>query len=85
MWLWWVLTGGIVGLIMSNLLITIVSDTYANVISNMAITDSHAMNDVIIELEVYLFWNRKEAIREHLVYAEYDTEVDYDNWTGDKN
>jgi hypothetical protein len=85
MWLWWALTGMVVGLIMSNLLITIVSDTYANVIANTLITDSHALNNVILELEVYLCFNRNKRSREHLVYAEYDTEMDYDNWTVDKN
>jgi hypothetical protein len=58
MWLWWALAGLFVGLIMSNLLITIVSETYAEVSEKDAITDSHAMNDVILELEIYLCCKR---------------------------
>ena len=75
----------IVGLVMSNLLIAIISDTYADVIEKQAITDSHALNSVILELEIFMFWNRNKTSREYLVYAEHDNEVDYDNWTVDKN
>jgi WD40 repeat protein len=45
-------------IIMLNLLISILSDTYSRVQTNSAIADMKELNDMILEVEQTMFWNK---------------------------
>lgn len=45
-------------IIMLNLLISILSDTYSRVQTNSAIADMKELNDMIVEVEQTMFWNK---------------------------
>lgn len=64
----------ILSLTMVNLLVAVFSDTYGRVMSNIEISDMKELNDLILELESFAFWNRSKGERQHLVYVEYDDE-----------
>jgi len=68
-------------LIMTNLLIAILSDTYARIMGNLEISDQYELNDLIFKLENFMLWNRGRGTEQHLVYAAYDNEMT-GNWGG---
>jgi len=43
---------------MTNLLVAVLSDTYARVTENIAISDQYELNGLILDLELYYFWRR---------------------------
>ena len=65
---------------MLNLLVAIVCDTYCTVIDNLKIRDPYLANKIIIEMETYMFWNRKKGTEGHLIFAEYDEVQDASIW-----
>ena len=44
---------------MMNLLIAIISDAFTQVNEELQQKDNAALNDIILELETYMIWNRK--------------------------
>ena len=63
----------IMPLIMLNLLIAIMSDTYANVMESIKDTDYKAMNIIIMQIEHYLFWKRNIGQPFHLFWFTYSS------------
>jgi hypothetical protein len=60
----------LVPLLMLNLLIAIISEAYAELAENKIRQDNAQLCSIILELEAFMFWNRKETTMEHLVVAE---------------
>lgn len=61
-----VLTTLINPIIVINLLVSILSDTYEQVQEAQAIADGLELNDMIIEIETLMFWNRKKNNRKYI-------------------
>jgi|TARA_B110001450_G_C17427057_1_gene402295 hypothetical protein len=66
---------------MLNLLIAIMSDTYAKVMSEIDISDGIELNSLIIEAESLKFFNRNVVTKNVLHWVEYKTETAGD-WGG---
>ena len=67
-------------LVMLNLLIAIMSDTFERVSNSMAEADGKELNSMILEQELMLFWNRNEKKKEHLHWAMYAEAGDSSSW-----
>ena len=61
-------------LVMTNLLIAIMSMTFEKVYEAFEVSSNREQNDLILELETFMFWNRDKGRRQHLVFVEYDEE-----------
>jgi hypothetical protein len=62
----------IMPLTMLNLLIAIISEAHANVQQNLERNDNAHLADIILELEVFMVWNRARNDRSNMIYCEYD-------------
>ena len=65
----------IMPLTMLNLLIAIISEAHANVQENLERNDNAHLADIILELEVFMVWNRSKNERSNFIYCEYDDQV----------
>lgn len=85
-WLFYVLITLFNFIIMLNLLISILSDTYARIKENQTIADYKELASMILEVEMMLFWkksmNEKEYI--HVCRDENSTEIKADKFIVDK-
>lgn len=61
---------------MLNLLIAIMSDTFARVMDEIEETDGIALNDLILDVESLRFRQRKVVKDQYLHWVEYKTEGD---------
>lgn len=61
-------------IILLNLIIALMSDTYENVMTNIQELDGRQLNELIIECENYLFWKRSWGKPQHLFWVDYQTE-----------
>lgn len=67
-------------LIMLNLLIAIMSDTYERVSNGMVEADGKELNSLILEQENMLFWNRNQKSKSYLHWAVYTDSCDTEKW-----
>jgi hypothetical protein len=58
---------------MLNLLISIISVAHSKVVEDEEMYNYSELNSIILELEVFMIWNRNKNDRQHLIYAEYET------------
>ena len=61
----------IIALVMMNLLIAIISDTYANVMAKIDQASNAVLVDIILELETFVFWGRYSKAYGYVIFAEY--------------
>jgi hypothetical protein len=69
----------VIPLVMLNLLIAVISETFNKVMSTQEISDRSQQNEVILELETfYALWTNYKGIeehaQEHLIFAEYNSD-----------
>lgn len=83
-WILWIMATTLLQLIMLNLLIAIMSDTFAKVMSEIEISDGMELNNLIIEAEKLTFKNRNKVAKHVLHWVEYKTE-DAGDWGGGNN
>jgi hypothetical protein len=75
----------IITLVMMNLLIAVISDTFARTMSKIAQASNSQMSDVLLELETFIFWNRDKKEEGYCVFAEYvDEDQDSDDEAGER-
>ena len=55
-WILFIISSTLMSLIMLNMLIAIMSDTYARVMSEIIPSDFNELNSMILEQEQMLFW-----------------------------
>jgi hypothetical protein len=67
-------------LIMVNLLISIVGDTNRHTKQNRAMKEPESQNNIVIELESYMIWNRRKNDRYNLIFAAYEKVLDASAW-----
>jgi hypothetical protein len=58
---------------MLNLLIAIISVAHAKVVEEEEMYNYAELNSIVLELEVFMIWNRSKNDRQHLIFAEYET------------
>jgi hypothetical protein len=74
----------IVPLVFLNLLIALISEAFAIVSENLIRSDYSELTDIILELEEFMFWNKRKASSSHLLVAK--TEANQAIvWTGRSN
>lgn len=61
----------ILPMILLNLVIAIMSDTYEKVVTNKDDSDNHQLNTMILQFENMLFWKRKYGTPQHLFWFNY--------------
>ena len=61
-------------IILLNLIIALMSDTYENVMTNIVELDGRQLNSMIIECENFLFWKRHMGTPQHLFWVDYASE-----------
>jgi hypothetical protein len=59
-----------------NLLIAVISDTFAKTMASIKQASNSQMSDVLLELETFLFWKRKDKEIGYCVFAEEVDEKD---------
>jgi hypothetical protein len=79
-WTLFVLSSIFMPLVMLNLLIAIMSDTFERVNNSMVEADGKELNSMILEQENMLFWNRSANERTHLHWAHYTDSSDGEAW-----
>lgn len=78
-WALFISTTVILSLIMLNLLIAIMSDTFERVMSEIDISDGIELNNLILDAESFKFRQRNQKERSYLHWVEYKTDGDF-NW-----
>lgn len=70
-------------IIMLNLLISIISDTYERIMTDMVSADAKELIDMIIEVENLLFTKRNEGTKKYIqIVKEYEKDEDQTEWEG---
>jgi hypothetical protein len=64
----------IIFLVLMNLLIAVISDTFAKTMEKIKQASNSQMSDVLLELETFIFWNREKKEEGYCVFAEYVNE-----------
>jgi len=83
LWIVFVLSTTFIPLIMLNLLIAIMSDTFERVVSDLAHNDAVELNGLILEYEGLMFWKRNNGQPQYLHWAMYADEDEAGNeWEG---
>jgi hypothetical protein len=59
LWIVFIVSSFFITLIMMNLLIAIMSDTYDRVMNDITATDGWELNQMILEQESIMFWKKK--------------------------
>ena len=62
----------LMALVMTNLLIALMSATFERVYDSFDISSNKEQNSLILEIETFMFCNRGEGKRSHLLFVEYD-------------
>lgn len=83
-WLVFVMATVLLSLIMLNLLIAIMSDTFERVMAQVEESDGLELNDLILDAESIQFRNRNKGEHTYLHWVEYKTGGDF-NWGGKTN
>ena len=67
-------------LVMMNLIVALMSDTYNNVMTNIQVEDSRQLNQLILMYENMMFWQKQEGEPKYFFWLQYgDTEET--SWT----
>ena len=82
MWALFTVASVMMPLVMLNLLIAIMSDTYERVSNSMVEADGRELNSLIIEQEQILMWNRHVGQREYLQWVVYADNSSRNKWEG---
>jgi hypothetical protein len=69
-------------LVMMNLLIAIMSDTYDRVINDITATDGWELNQMILELESLLFWKKSLGKPQFMHWVTYTGDSSSELWEG---
>ena len=48
-------------IVMLNLVIALMSDTYARVMTNIVVSDNRELNSMVVEYENLLFWKKNDS------------------------
>jgi len=75
----------ILSLIMLNLLIAIMSDTFEKVMSEIDISEGIELNNLILDAECSKIRNRKNTKRSYLNWVEYKSDEGGADWEGRTN
>ena len=81
-WIIFIIASILMTLIMLNMLIAIMSDTYARVMSEIVPSDYYELNSLILEQEEILFWKRNSGRAKFLHFAHYMEQGDDEEWEG---
>eukprot|EP00350_Pseudokeronopsis_sp_OXSARD2_P009067 CAMPEP_0170551974 /NCGR_PEP_ID=MMETSP0211-20121228/9954_1 /TAXON_ID=311385 /ORGANISM="Pseudokeronopsis sp., Strain OXSARD2" /LENGTH=198 /DNA_ID=CAMNT_0010859465 /DNA_START=3153 /DNA_END=3745 /DNA_ORIENTATION=+ len=81
-WIIFIIASILMTLIMLNMLIAIMSDTYARVMSEIVPSDYYELNSLILEQEEILFWKRNHGRPKFLFFAHYMGQDDDEEWEG---
>jgi hypothetical protein len=76
-WVFFVISSLLMTLVMVNLLVAVIGDTYSELQDNLQGADGYLRNSMILDYEIYKY-HTGECIRKHLVYVEYDTDIEID-------
>ena len=68
-----VLEAFFMNIILLNLIIALMSDTYENVMTNIVELDGRQLNTMILACEHFLFWKRDEGSPQHLYWVDYSS------------
>lgn len=80
MWILFIIASIFMPLIMLNLLIAIMSDTYERVSNTMIEADGNELNSLILDQEKMLFWNRDKHQTSFLHWAVYADSSNSEKW-----
>lgn len=72
MWILFVLASFFIPLVMFNMIIAIMTDTFERVTNEMIVADGKELNLLILEQEEFMVWKRKKNVEEkwlHLHWA----------------
>lgn len=81
-WILFVLSSCLMALVMLNMLIAIMSDTYARVMGDIVPSDYSELNSMILEQEYMLFWKRDSGTPKYLHFVEYLENTEAGEWEG---
>ena len=81
-WFFFIFSSCLMTLIMLNMLIAIMSDTYAKVMGSIVPSDYQELNNMILEMEEILIWNRNEGEAKFLHFAHYLEKREEAEWEG---
>ena len=73
------LSTGILTLILMNLIIAIMSETYERVMTSVVESDNRQLNTMILQYENMLFWKRSCGSEKHLFWITY-SQSSKDEW-----
>lgn len=79
-WVLFVISSVFMPLVMLNLLIAIMSDTFERVTNSMVEADGRELNSMILEQEAMLFWNKNKNEKSFLHWAVYTEGGDSEKW-----
>ena len=80
-WALFIVSSIFMPLVMLNLIIAIMSDTYERVTSGMVEADGKELNSLILEQESLMFYARDEQVSNHLHWAQ-QSEEQGGEWQG---
>lgn len=81
-WILFIISSVLLPLIMLNMLIAIMSDTYARVMAEIVPSDFSELNDMILEQEEVLLWRRSLGKPEFLHFGEIMQQGEAGEWEG---
>ena len=81
-WILFILASGLLSLIMLNMLVALMSDTYARVMSDIIPKDFCELTNMILEQEEILFWKWKSGSPQYLHFAQYLEKQEKEQWEG---
>ncbi len=81
-WILFVMGSCLMTLVMLNMLIAIMSDTYARVMSEIVPFDYFELNNLILEQEEILVWKRNSGTSQYLAFAQYVEKTEKKEWEG---
>ena len=83
-WSFFILRAMTIPVIMFNMLIAIMGDTYDKVSSTAVALDKKTMAQMILDIESLMVWNRDRQNYEYIYICKYDAEDETDGgeWTG---
>mmetsp|Transcript_21646 Transcript_21646/g.15898 ORF Transcript_21646/g.15898 Transcript_21646/m.15898 type:complete len:175 (+) Transcript_21646:1462-1986(+) len=81
-WTVFIIASTFMTLIMLNILIAIMSDTYARVMGDIVPSDYKELTNMVLEQEEIMIWNRSKGKPMFLQWVEYLEKEESDEWEG---
>jgi hypothetical protein len=81
-WVLFLIASTLLPLVMLNMLIAIMSDTYGRVMADIVPSDFYELNKMILEQEEVMLWNREKGTRSFLHFGAYIQKTEGDEWEG---